>query len=104
LAQDQGPEASGDEPGDEGFRVTGSRTMTRRHAKNPPSFELIQNKRGEAEWYLYRLKEHREQQRRPEKPAPYEFAYKLSAFLNAARSVGKMLARKRRNAGRKETD
>src|SRR6516165_10724766 len=71
--------------------------MRRRQRRKAPSVELIRNKRGEAEHFLSKLKQHHDLQQRPEKPPPQEFSYNLSAFLNAARSMGKMIAGKRPN-------
>jgi hypothetical protein len=72
--------------------------MGRRQRRKAPSVELIRNKRGEAEHFLSKLKQHHDDlQQRPEKPPPHEFSYNLSAFLYAARSMGKMVAGKSPN-------
>jgi hypothetical protein len=59
--------------------------------------DLIWKKRGEAEYFLSRLKPHIDLQQRQEKRPQHEFSYNLNAFLNAARSLGKMMARKSPN-------
>jgi hypothetical protein len=75
----------------------GTEHMGRRQRRKAPSVELIRNKRGEAEHFLSKLKQHHDLQQRPEKPPQCEFTYNLNAFLNAARSMGKMMARKSPN-------
>jgi len=69
--------------------------MAPRTTKNEPSFDLIWLKFGGASYHHHLLKQHQEQQRRLQKPPAREFSYNLDAFLNAARSVGKLLERKR---------
>lgn len=71
--------------------------MTRRQPRPRPSFDQIRHKIGEAHFFLQHLKHHRDQQRQPAKPPLREFSYHLSAFLSAARSVGKLLERLRPN-------
>jgi hypothetical protein len=51
-------------------------------------------KLGEVEYFALKLKLHRDLQRQAENPPSHEVNYNLSAFLNAARSLGKMMARK----------
>jgi len=75
----------------------GTEPMGRRQRRKAPSVELIRNKRGEAEHFLSKLKQHHDLQQRPEKPPQCEFSYNLNAFLNAARCMGKMIAEKRPN-------
>src|SRR5262249_46555395 len=73
---------------------TNSRSMAPRTTKNEPSFDLIWLKFGGASCHNL-VKQQQEPQRRLEKPPAREFSYNLDAFLNAARSVGKLLERKR---------
>jgi len=68
-----------------------------RQIRSQPSIELIRQKIGEAEFFLDRLRQHNKRQGSLPNPPQYEFSYHLSAFLNAARSSGKLLAWKVRN-------
>jgi hypothetical protein len=73
--------------------------MASRPTRKKPSvdlFYLIRHKIGEAAFFLQHLKHHREQQEQPVKPSPQEFLYYLSAFLNAAYSVGELIERKKK--------
>jgi hypothetical protein len=64
-----------------------------RQPRKKPSFDLIRHKVGDAHFFLQQLKRHRDRQRDAAKPPSEEFSYYLSAFLNGARSVGKLIER-----------